>query len=89
MRNLRSFITSRLGLLMFALMITGAALASSPAPAGAAPNCCGHATIVTYYNNAAHSMVVGHCSFPCDQDPVCSGTQTQFSTTKQLGCCIC
>jgi hypothetical protein len=89
MRNLRSFFISRLGLLMFALIVTGAALSSAPAPAVTIPNCCGHATTVTYYNNAAHSMVVGHCGFPCDQDPICTGTQTQFFTSKQLGCCIC
>jgi hypothetical protein len=89
MRNLRSFMTSRVVFLALALIVTGAALSSSPAPVHAGPNCCGHASVVTYYNNAAHSMVVGRCSFPCGQDPVCTGIQTQYSTTKQLNCCIC
>lgn len=88
MRILRSSLKSRIGLLVLALIVTGAALSSAPGNA-ADILCCGHAQLVTYYNNAAHTTVVGRCSFPCNDDPVCTGTQTQYSTTKQLTCCIC
>lgn len=89
MRSLRTLVTPRLALLTFALVITGMALASSPAPVNAAPACCGHSMITTYYNNAAHQTVVGHCTLSCDDTTICSGMQTAFFTTKQLACCPC
>jgi hypothetical protein len=88
MRKRFPFISPRIGLLVLALLVTGLALYTSP-PVVAAPNCCGHASTVTYYNNAQHTTIVGHCFFPCDTDPTCTGTQTQYFTTKQGVCCIC
>ena len=89
MRTLRFSQTARIGLLALTLIVTGAALCSSPSSTAFAQTCCGHATSVTYYSDASHTTVVGHCVFPCYDDPVCTGTQTPFSTTKQLQCCIC
>ena len=88
MISVRTLVTPRLVLLIFALVITGMALASSPASVSAAA-CCGHSSIDTYYNNAAHKTVVGHCTFSCDETLVCTGMQTAFFTTQQLACCPC
>jgi hypothetical protein len=88
MISVRTLVTPRLVLLIFALVITGMALASSPASVSAAA-CCGHSSTTTYYNNAAHQTVVGRCTLSCDDVLVCSGMQTAYSTTQQLACCPC
>jgi hypothetical protein len=88
MRNLRIYVAPRLVLLTFALVLTVAALATSPASVSAAA-CCGHSSITTYYNNAAHQTIVGRCTFTCDDVLICSGMQTAFFTTQQLACCPC
>lgn len=89
MKALRTPLRFRIGLLALALIVTGAALSSSPATTAFAGPCCGHAMSVTYYSDASHTTVVGRCFFPCNDDPTCTGTQTEFFTTKQLQCCIC
>jgi hypothetical protein len=88
MISLQNPVTRRLVLLIFALVITGMALASSPASVSAAP-CCGHSSTTMYYNNAAHQTLVGRCTFTCDQVLVCTGMQTAYFTTIQLACCPC
>jgi len=89
MNTLRAPLTFRIVLLALALIVTSAALCSSPSSTAFAQTCCGHAESVTYYNNAAHTTIVGRCFFPCNDDPTCTGTQTQYFTVKQLQCCIC
>jgi hypothetical protein len=88
MSNLRSGFGLKLVLVALAVALCGAALSIGPLTAAPQP-CCGHATLVTYYSDASHTTRVGWCSFPCGSDPTCSGRQTQYSTTKQLQCCIC
>jgi hypothetical protein len=56
------------------------ALAVSPAPAAPAGNC-------TYYNNAAHTTVVGKFGKDCCNNTVAWGVKTQFSVCG--GCFVC
>jgi len=65
-----------LGVMAFALLVL-AVPASVAAPSG---NC-------TYYNNAAHSTVVGQFGRDCCNNPVAWGVKTQFSSCG--GCFIC
>jgi hypothetical protein len=62
--------------LAFALLVL-ATPASVAAPSG---NC-------TYYNNAAHTTVVGKFGKDCCNNPVAWGVKTQFSSCG--GCFIC
>ena len=56
------------------------ALTASPAPAAPTSNC-------TYYNNAAHTTVVGQFGRDCCNNAVAWGIKTQFKTCG--GCFIC
>ncbi len=90
MKALRTPLKLRIALLALSLVLTGVALfSSSVTTAFAVPCYCGHALSVKYYSDASHTTLVGLCYFPCDDDPSCSGTQTEFSVTKELQCCIC
>ena len=65
-----------LGAMVFAIV----ALSVSPAPAAPGSNC-------TYYNNAAHTTIVGQFGKDCCNNPVAWGIKTQYSVCG--GCFIC
>lgn len=65
-----------LGAVAFAVL----ALTASPAPAAPSGNC-------TYFNNAAHTTVVGKFGKDCCNNPVAWGVKTQFSSCG--GCFVC
>lgn len=64
----------------FALSSSEVAVAADTTPAVAASNC-------TYYNNAAHSVVVGQFGYDCCNNKVAWGHKTQFSVCG--GCFVC
>jgi hypothetical protein len=41
---------------------------------------------VTYYSNASHTTVVGHCGAPCCGTCQCTGTITAYSTSERVYC---
>ena len=65
-----------LGAMVFAVV----ALSVSPAPASSGSNC-------TYYNNAAHTTVVGQFGKDCCNNPIAWGIKTKYSSCG--GCFIC
>ena len=68
--------TCLLSVMAFALLVL-ATPASVAAPSG---NC-------TYYNNAAHTTVVGQYGYDCCNNRVAWGKKTQFSVCG--GCFVC
>ena len=56
------------------------ALPASPAPAAPSSNC-------TYFNNAAHTTVVGKFGRDCCNNPVAWGIKTSFKSCG--GCFVC
>jgi len=68
--------TFLLSVMAFALLVL-AVPASVAAPSG---NC-------TYYNNAAHTTVVGQYGYDCCNNRVAWGTKTQYSVCG--GCFVC
>lgn len=41
---------------------------------------------VTYYSDASHTTVVGHCGAPCCGTCQCTGTITAYSTSERVYC---
>lgn len=68
--------TVLLSVMAFALLVLATPV-SVAAPSG---NC-------TYYNNAAHTTVVGQFGRDCCNNPVAWGKKTQFSSCG--GCFVC
>lgn len=66
--------------LLLALLVTAAVLTVSSPDVQAAANC-------TYYNNAAHTMVVGQFGYDCCNNPVAWGRKSSFSVCG--GCFPC
>jgi hypothetical protein len=68
--------TFLLSVMAFALLV----LATPASVAALSGNC-------TYYNNAAHTMVVGQYGYDCCNNHVAWGTKTQYSVCG--GCFVC
>lgn len=47
---------------------------------------CNPNAVTTYYSDASHSTVVGHCGGGCCQPCTCTGTTSPYSTTQRVYC---
>jgi hypothetical protein len=47
---------------------------------------CNPNLAVTYYSDASHTTVVGHCGAPCCGTCQCTGTITAYSTSERVYC---
>jgi hypothetical protein len=80
-----SRISSPLGLrllgLAVAFVISLLAVRPSQAFGFCSPN-----SATTYYSDASHSTVVGHCSAGCCTACQCTGTVSAYSTSQRFEC---
>ncbi len=73
----------RFRLLGLALAFVLSILAVRP---GQAVAFCNPSLSVTYYSDASHTTVVGHCGAPCCGTCTCTGTVTAYSTSSRVYC---
>jgi hypothetical protein len=77
---------------LIALVMVFASTAIGPAGptrAYASSPCCGFDVVVTYYSDDSHTTQVGHCTNGACTPNTCSGTQTDFYTTRVVCCQSC
>lgn len=74
--------------LLLPLLLVGAALVGTSAPSHAV-NICGVLDYVTYYANSNDTDQVGFCEVYCAGGESCSGTKTQYSTSRPGMCYAC
>jgi hypothetical protein len=67
--------------LAIALMLSSFAVQPSQAFGFCNPN-----SVTTYYSDASHSTVVGHCGGGCCTPCHCTGTTSPYSTTQRFEC---
>ena len=79
--RIHSLLGFRLLGLAFAFVLSVLAVQPSQAVAFCRPN-----TVTTYYSDASHSTVVGHCGGGCCTPCQCTGTVTPYSTSQMYYC---